>query len=540
MNREQFFQTILPYLGGADNISRQVWKGSKLCVTVKDVGALQLDALEGIDAVAEVELNRGRVTVSAQGLENQEENIMATDNKQIAKNVLEAVGGKDNVTQVTHCMTRLRLNLKDDKIPDDEKVKAINGVLGVARSGGQYQVIIGQNVPKVYDEVCKIGGFAVKSAVEENLDGPKEKLTPKTIGNNIMNYLSGSMATLIPGMIGAAMFKTIQVILGPDMLRLITAESSFYILCDMLYNAFFYFIPVFLGYSAAKRLECSPILGMLVGTMLLVPDFTALIGTDFAFSVYGIPAPVADYGQTVVPVILGVWLLSYIEKFFKKVIPNALSTIFVPFLSLAVITPINFCLLAPLGSRLGSLIGNGLLAFGDFGGFVAVAVVAALWEFLVMTGMHVVMGIFAIGLLMTNGVDNFVLVSGSIATWAAYGMALGAFFRQKNKEEKSTSFGFFISGILGGVTEPVLYGIGMKYKRPLIAMLIGGAVGGLYAGITHVGCYVMGTSNFLSILGLAIGGTANIVNGTIASLLAMGVTAVCTYLFGFTKEDLKE
>lgn len=123
-------------------------------------------------------------------------------NQEIAQKVLEAVGGKDNVASVAHCMTKLRLNLKDQNIPEDEKVKAIKGVLGVARSGGQHQIIIGQNVPKVYEEVCKIGGFAVKTAVQENLDAPKEKLTPKAVGRNILNYLSGSMTMLIPGMIG--------------------------------------------------------------------------------------------------------------------------------------------------------------------------------------------------------------------------------------------------------------------------------------------------------------------------------------------------
>ena len=462
------------------------------------------------------------------------------DNRKIAQNVLEAVGGKDNVVQVTHCMTRLRLNLKDQGIPDDEAVKKIPGVLGVARSGGQYQVIIGQNVPKVYAEVCQIGGFAVKAAVEENLDGPKEKLTPKVIGSNILNYLSGSMTQLIPGMIGAAMFKTVQVVAGSDMLGLVSADSSFYLLCTMIYNAFFYFIPVFLGYSAAKRLGCSQILGMMLGTMLLVPDFTALVGSDFSFSVYGIPAPVADYGQSIIPVILGVWVLSYVEKFFKKVVPDTLSTIFVPFLTLVVMTPVNFCLLAPLGSRLGSVVGNGLLAFGDFGGFLAVAIVAALWEFLVMTGMHAVLIVFAIGAMMTNGVDNFVLVAGGIATWSAYGLALGAFLRQKDKDEKALSLSYFISGILGGVTEPALYGIGMRYKRPFIALLIGGAVGGLYAGLTHVATYVMEATNFLGVLGYVSGGTANTVNGIIASLLGMGITAVCTFLFGFTKESLEK
>ena len=463
---------------------------------------------------------------------------MAIDNKKIAQEVLEAVGGKDNVISATHCMTRLRLNLKDMGLPNEEAVKNITGVVGVVQAGGQFQVIIGQNVPKVYAEFCSLTGLAAQNAINENLDGPKEKLTPKTVGSNILNYLSGSMAALIPAMIGVAMFKTVQVVVGPDMLGLVSADSSFYLLCTIIYNSYFYFLPVFLGYSAAKKIGCSQLLGMLCGSMLLVPEFTALIGTDFNFTVYGIPAPVANYGQTIVPVLLAVFLVNYIEKFFKKVIPDVLSTIFVPFLSLLVIVPINFCLLAPLGSRLGNIIGNGLLSFGNMGGFLAVAVVAALWEFLVMTGMHGVLIMFAIGGIFTNGVDNFVLVAGSVATWAAYGMALGAFLRLKNKDEKALSLGYFVSGFLGGVTEPVLYGTGMRYKRPFIALIIGGFVGGLYAGITHVGCYLLGATNFLGVLGFVAGGTANMINGIIASVGAMLITAALTYLIGFTKEDL--
>ena len=174
-------------------------------------------------------------------------------NQQIAASVLELVGGKENISFVTHCMTRLRLNLKDESIVDDEKVKKIKGVLGVAHSGGQYQIIIGQNVPKVYKAVCETGGFQQEAAIEENLDQPKEKLTLKTIGSNIMNYMSGAMTQLIPGMIAAAMFKTVLVVLGPDMLNLIGVESDAYILLDFVYDAFFYFLPVFLGYTAAKN-----------------------------------------------------------------------------------------------------------------------------------------------------------------------------------------------------------------------------------------------------------------------------------------------
>ena len=199
------------------------------------------------------------------------------DNKKIAEDVLAAVGGRGNITNLTHCMTRLRLNLKDDRIPDDDKVKKISGVLGVARSGGQYQVIIGQNVPKVYKEVVEIGGLASSASSDEGSQGKEEKLTPKKIGMNILNYMAGSLTPLIPILIGAAMFKTLLSIFGPDMLGVFQAESDIYKLFDFVYDAGFYFLPIFIGYTAAAKIGASPILGMFMGGILLAPDFMALI-----------------------------------------------------------------------------------------------------------------------------------------------------------------------------------------------------------------------------------------------------------------------
>lgn len=463
---------------------------------------------------------------------------MALSNEQIAKTVLEAVGGKNNVTFVTHCMTRLRFNLKDMAIPDQEAMKELKGVLGVVVSGGQFQVVIGQNVPKVYAALCAEAGIAQQDAIDENLDGPKEKLTLKRAGSNILNYMAACMTPMIPAMMAAALFRAIQVAIGPDMLGLVTAESSFYMLCDFVYNAFFYFLPVYLGYTASKKLNLNPVMGMLAACLLIVPGFVDLADAGASFSVYGIPCIVNNYSQSVLPIVLTVWVMSYVDRFFRKVIPDILSTIFVPFLTMVVIVPVELCLLAPIGSVAGDFIGNGLLAFGNVGGFLAIAVVAAVWEFLVMSGMHTVLIVFGISSMMTNGVDNFVLTAGGYATWAAFGMALGAFLRLRDKEEKTLALGYFVSGILGGVTEPVLYGIGFKFKKPFIAMAIGGFCGGLYAGLMHVGTYVMGATNFLSVLGYVGGGTANMIHGCVGAVIALGVSAALTYFIGFTEQDL--
>ncbi|MBQ8986376.1 MAG: PTS glucose transporter subunit IIA [Lachnospiraceae bacterium] len=460
------------------------------------------------------------------------------DNRKIAEDVLKAVGGSTNVQQATHCMTRLRLNLKDESIPNDDEVKKIPGVLGVARSGGQYQVIIGQNVPKVYKEVLTMGVRAATAggAGEEK---PKEKLTLKGVGMNILNYLAGSLTPLIPILIGAAMFKTILSIFGPDMLGLFSAESDLFKLFDFVYDAGFYFLPIYVGYTAASKIGASPILGMFMGGILLAPDFLAMAAAEEVtkFTVFGIPAYLTDYSQSVIPIILSVWAMSYVEKFLKKHIPDALSTIFVPFLTILIMLPISLCLLAPLGAYVGQYVSTALISFGNVGGFIAVAVIAAIWEFLVMSGMHVVMVVTVLNIYMTTGYETVIWPAALCATAATFGIALGAFLRIRDKEEKSLSLGYFISGIIGGVTEPALYGIGLKYKKPLIALMIGGAVGGLYVGLTHSYMYGLGATNFLMILSFSGASTANFINGTIGCIISMLAAAAATYFIGFDKND---
>ena len=322
---------------------------------------------------------------------------MATDNKKIAAEVLAAVGGAANITSATHCMTRLRLNLKDQSIPNDEQVKAIKGVLGAQWSGGQYQVIIGQNVPKVYDAALALG-VSGEGAINENLDGAlaaNEPLTPKVIGKAIMNYLSKSMVGIIPVFIAAAFFRTVATVLGPDMIGLWMQDSAEYVLFhDWLYNAGFYFLPILLGWSAARQLGASQPLGMMMGGVLIAPELLAIVADAATtgattMSVYGLPAPINTYTTTVLPIILCIPALWQVEKFFKRVLPTAIESVLTPFLTMVVMVPVALCVLAPLGGFLGSLIGDFMFGLGNSGGILTalvLAVVAALWEFLVMTG----------------------------------------------------------------------------------------------------------------------------------------------------------
>ena len=458
---------------------------------------------------------------------------MANNFETLAKEMIEKVGGKDNVSNVTHCMTRLRFNVKDDAKVDAEGIKNAKGVLGYVDQGGQHQIIIGQTVEKDYDEVVKQGGFIAQKAIEENVDAPKQKLTFKSAFNNVLNYLSGSLTPLIPLILAAALFRTVQSVLGPQMLGVISDTSDLYTVLGMVYNAGFYFMPIYIGYTASKKLGVNPALGMLMGGILIAPELIALANNGVqTLKVYGIPASVANYSQTILPIILSVWVMSYVEKFFNKVIPATLRTIFAPFLTIAVMVPVALCALAPLGNFVGTGIGTALLSLGNVGGFIAVAIIAALWEFLVMSGMHLVLAVTMMTVMFTTGHEGIVSPAACCATFAAFGMALGAALLIKDKEEKSENIGYFIAGFLGGVTEPALYGTGVKYRKPLIGMAIGAALGGLYAGLMHVNVYALTSTNVLMVLGYIGEGTGNLVNGIISCVIAMVGAAIATYMLG--------
>ena len=475
---------------------------------------------------------------------------MAVDNKKIAEDVLAAVGGASNVTNATHCMTRLRLNLKDQSIPNDDEVKKIKGVLGAQWSGGQYQVIIGQNVPKVYDAAIALG-VKGEGSIDENLDGgTKEPLTLKTAGMAVLNYLSKSVVQLIPIMLAAAMFRTIAAICGPTMLNIWSADSEIYNLFNSwLYNAGFYFMPIFLGWSAAKQLGASPQLGMMLGGVLIAPDLIDLVGAAAetgvtTTSVYGLPAALNNYSSTVLPIILSVPVMWQVEKFFKKHVPDALATVFNPFFTMLVMVPVALCVLAPIGSFLGDGLGNFMFSLGNSGGIatvIAIALIAALWEFLVMTGMHQVLITLGMAMLVQNGFDACVFAAATIACAASWGMAFGGFLRICEKDEKSQMLGFFISALIGGVTEPVLYGCGFKYLRTFGGLVAGGLAGGLVTALAGCKVYVIGNASIISaVAGYAGGGSANFFWGCVSLVVGFAVSAAVTYLFGFTKEQLEE
>lgn len=453
------------------------------------------------------------------------------DNQKIAAEILKAVGGKANISNATHCMTRLRLTLKDESLADTEAVKGITGVMGQQFKAGQYQVIIGANADKVYKEFAKISGTENESAEDNPVPVSGKKLSLKSIGAGIMDTLSGSLTPIIPVVLAASIFKMIVAVFGPDMLGILNAESDLYTLFTFVGDAGYYFFPLLLGYTSAKKLGASPVLGIFMGAIMLHPTMVQMAADGTAFTVYGIPCNVQNYSSTLLPIILSVWAMSHVERFFKKIIPDTLKILFVPVLTIAVMLPISLCVFGPAGAFLGKYICALIIAFSNTFGFVGAAVIGALWEFLVMSGMHHVMITQMILVFSETGFDPVVTLGAASASLAVTGMCLGCALALKGKEEKSLSFSYVVAAFLGGVTEPGLYGIGMRYRKPFIGMAAGGFAGGLYAGLMGVKAYAMvPVASFLAMTGYAGGSAMNLVHGIISGVIAVVVAAVVTYV----------
>lgn len=444
-----------------------------------------------------------------------------------AKEVLEAVGGSQNVESVTHCMTRLRFSLRDESVPKDEEVKKIEGVAGTVRSGGQYQVIIGTTVDQVYTALCGMCSLTDMPSKGDSHGDKEGKTAGKhSIVNAVFDYLSGSLTPLIPILLVASLCKTIAAVLGPQLLGVIAEQGNLFTLFTFVGDAGFYFLPVFIGYSAAKKRNCNVAIGMLLGAVMIHPTFLGMAGEGAAFSVYGIPAAVQNYSSTVIPMILVVWIMSYVERFFKKYSPDVLKIFLVPFGTLVVMLPLAFCVLGPAGAFIGNYVCNGIIYVNQIAGPLGVAVVGATFAILVLTGMHPVLFTYLFVTFPMLGYDSFLIPGILAASWAGTGVAIACVFKFKKKENRSLVIGYILTWFFGGVGEPLLYGLNVPYKTPLYASAVAGFITGLAAGLLKLTAYILNTSNGIYLLPAFVGGAAS-------NYIALGLTLLIGLASGF-------
>lgn len=409
--------------------------------------------------------------------------------KELADSIVELVGGKNNVTIFTHCVTRLRFNVKDKSIVKLEEIEKINGVVGCQWSGNQLQIIIGQAVGDAYNQICKTTGLGVQDTIEDDIEGEKKK---KFGISTIFDAISGCITPLVQLLIGAGFIKII-VLLG-EVTGLLPSGSPTHTVLTFVGDAGFYFLPIFVGATAAKKFGANIGLGMLVGAIFIHPTFIQAIADGVSLNVYGIPVYQTSYTSTIFPVLLTVAVMAPIEKFIAKHSPDTLRSILEPLLTLLIILPLALCALGPIGAFLGTYLSSAIIWLYETTGFFGVAVLSALIPLLVMTGMHTGFTPYIVNSFSTLGYEP-ILFTATIVSNINQGIASAAVaFKTRDKSLKSTAGTCALTAVVGGVTEPAMYGVNLRLKTPLYGAMIGNFVGAAVAGFGHAYAYAMAGS----------------------------------------------
>lgn len=444
------------------------------------------------------------------------------DYKQLASAILAEVGGPSNVSELTHCMTRLRFVLKDDSKASADKVKKLKGVVDVIIKGGQFQVVIGPDVGKVFDALNQI---AVFKGGQKTASGEKESLI-----NRILGAITAIFQPIIPAMCGSGMIKAVLAILVAT--KLLQNTDSTYIFLNTVADAAFYFLPIFLAVSAAKYFGANMFVAAVLGGMLIHPNFTAMVAAGEAVTFFGLPIKLVSYGSAVVPSLLIVFAESYVEKWIDKYTPAAVKVFMVPLLTLLVMAPIGYAVLGPLGSFCGDILFVIFNFFNNQARWVLPLLMGAFSPLLVMTGMHYSLVPIQLAQYASLGYGTLLgpgMLSSNIAQATA---ALVVSRKSKNKELRSVAASGSITAFFG-ITEPVLYGVTMKLKRPLIAVMIGGGVAGLWAGLTNMRTYATASAGLLALPVYICEDMSNVRNAVICIIISIVATAIATLLIGW-------
>ncbi|HFU4198431.1 TPA: beta-glucoside-specific PTS transporter subunit IIABC [Streptococcus suis] len=445
--------------------------------------------------------------------------------KNTALAILKAVGGEKNVLRATHCVTRLRLELKDENIVSDDRVKSISGVLGIMKKNRQYQIILGNDVANYYKEFTALGKFDSDSV---------QQVKKANVLEQVIEYIAGSMTPLIPAMLGGGMIKVLVIVL--PMLGLLKADSQSISFLAFFGDAPYHFMPIFLAYSASQKLKVTPALAMSVAGILLHPNFVQMVSSGDPLHFLGAPVTPASYGSSVIPILIMVWLMKYIEAVFNKVTPAVTKSFLQPTLVLLVSGFIALVLVGPLGVIVGEGLSQLVEQMHGVAGWLTLAVLGAIMPFIVMTGMHWAFApIFLAASIATPDVLILPAMLGSNLAQGAASMAVA--FKSKNSNTKQIAFAAGFSALFAGVTEPALYGVTLKYKKPLYAAMIGGGLAGLFVGLTGVKAYLFAVPSLIALPQFIYSEAAsNITNAMIAAAISIIVTFILAYFLGIDEE----
>lgn len=419
----------------------------------------------------------------------------------LAKMIIEKVGGENNIKSLTHCITRLRFKLYDESEADTEFLKGHDDIVTVVKSGGQYQVVIGNHVPEVYGEIKKIIGLEMNNVENDNDRSSKKD----GLFNQAIDIISGIFQPILGLLAAAGMIKGLNVLFTTT--GLYQEDSGTSLIFNAIGDAMFTFLPIVLGYTSAKKFGLTPMLGLLIGAILCYPEmqlsnisesgeplYKLFANTMFESPVYqtflGIPLITVDYTNTVIPIILITYFASKCEKALKKVIPDLVKFFFVPMITLLIALPLGFLIIGPLATFASNIISETVFSVRDFSPTLSGFIVGLTWQVLVIFGIHWGFIPVYINNIMTQGFDS-VMMPFFACTFATAGVVLALFIKTKDPKTKKLSIPNFISSVFG-VTEPAIYGMLLPLKKPFIISCIAGGVGGGFYGFFDFKKYMVG------------------------------------------------
>lgn len=406
------------------------------------------------------------------------------DYKSTANTIMKEIGGIGNVNQLTHCATRLRFTLKDSEKVNQQKMKAIPGILGVVNGGGQFQVIIGQDVARVYNEIVPL--------LNENTPDQEEikeadSIVPdkkESVISRLLGTISGIFTPILPAITGSAMLKTLLILL--TMTNIMSKETQTYAILNFVSDAAFYFLPVMLAFSAANKFKMNPMMAVSLGGVLLHPSFAAMVEAKNPVYFLGIPVSLVSYGSSVIPIILVVWAASYVERFADRVTPKSVRFFMKPLITLLVMAPVALIFIAPLGNIVGTYVAMGIDFLNNHFIWILPLIFGIFGPVFIMMGMHYAVTIpIVIQSITTYGFD--MIGAGFLIANVAQGAAAFAVARQiKNDPDFKVLANSAAFTALLGVTEPAIYGVNLKLKKPFYAVLVAGGISGLFVGLMGV------------------------------------------------------
>lgn len=433
------------------------------------------------------------------------------DYKEIGKKIIEESGGVENISSITHCSTRLRLFIKDKSKVNQDQIQATKPVLGVVFPEDELQIVLGQNLIPIYDVVTK--EFESRTMVDESSQSdaqeikltsqqkaPKKEENKKTIArvfNKVLAFVSAAVTPMIPGLVSGGMLKVFLLLITLVMPSF--ESSSTHNLLNMLADVPFYFMPIFVAYGASAKLGGTPLYSMAVSAALVYPTFMTAVADGTSLSLLSIPVTLVKYNSTLLPALLISIFAYYAEKFFTKIVPGIIRPVFVGMLTITVTYILGVTVMGPLGDIVGSYVVNIFLWSSENLGPFAVGILAACMPWLVMTGMHHAVTPFMVQAIADPGYDVLFRPAYLLHNMAEGGACLGVALRAKDKKLKAECFSLAVGCILAGVTEPAIYGVNLRLKRPMYGVMAGGALGGVVAGLMGATAYVYGYSTILAI-----------------------------------------